>query len=619
MSNSSSNFPGEFNLQHISKTIHLLLKVLAGCFINSIIIASALLSPAQLLFSLGDDSTDVSKDIAIDSQGNIILVGYFFGSVDFDPGAEMKALTSNGSSDMFVAKYDSLGSYVWAFSAGSEGHDATNCIVVTAEDAIYIAGSFSGTIDLDPSKYTHGATSNGNRDIFIAKYDKDGNYKGGFGMGGGADDEAIDIALDTYENIHVTGYFTGSMDANPAPETHIITGSANTTDVFVAAYGLNYVYRWAFGIGGAVEDHGAAIKVASDGNIYVAGFFGGSVNFDPQKGERETEALNAIDVFLVKYNLQGKFLSLFKGRGYGTDEVKPGAIALDKQDNVYIAGYKTALFESGTISPPCSSLSHQALEDGFIIGFTRRASCNWAYNLGWVRDDAVNGVAVDQNGNVFLTGYFSGDVDFDPHSFYEYHLPSLGKDFASDAFIVKYLPNRLLGWANGVGGNVSGGYYRYEGIALAVDEAGNLLVTGKFYDIGHFYTARETKQLTSRGSCDIFLVKYTPNGDFWNSPLKIAAKRNAADCNLTVLFSIKTCNLKITFTLPETDITKLLIFDNKGCLIRTLINEKLEAGTHNLSWDGIDNLGKLVSSGLYFFNLTTSQSNQSKRFAFVNN
>ena len=159
----------------------------------------------------GSTSDDSVVSMAVDSSGNVYTTGYFYDTVDFDPGAGTANLTSNGLYDVFVSKLDSSGNLVWAKQFG--GTDAAKglSIAVDSSGNVYTTGDFQGTVDFDPGAGTANLTSNGGRDVFVSKLDSSGNYLWAKSWGGGVDtglnddDRGRSVAVDSSGNVYTTG------------------------------------------------------------------------------------------------------------------------------------------------------------------------------------------------------------------------------------------------------------------------------------------------------------------------------------------------------------------------------------------------------------------------------
>ena len=203
---------------------------------------------------LGDDGEDKGTGIAIDDSGNMYLTGQFSGTMDFGG----KALIASGSSDIFIAKYSYDGFLVWAEKAGGLYNDGSTGLVIDKSGNVYITG-FSET------------NSNGGSDIFVAKYDKNGNLVWNSISGSNFDthEEGRSIAVDKTGNVYVTGKFTGNANFG---DIQLI--SSGSFDIFIAKYLPDGKISWVKRAGSSVfDDSGESIKVNDNGNIFVAGYF----------------------------------------------------------------------------------------------------------------------------------------------------------------------------------------------------------------------------------------------------------------------------------------------------------------------------------------------------------
>ncbi|MHA2172427.1 MAG: Kelch repeat-containing protein, partial [Candidatus Kariarchaeaceae archaeon] len=141
-------------------------------------------------------------------------------------------LTHSDHRDIFLAKYDAIGDFVWALGVGGTGWDQVRSIDRDVFGNIFLSGFFSGTIDFDPGPATSNLTSAGDWDIFAAKYDNSGNYKWAIRAGSNEREWSMGITADVYGNAHLTGAFPGTVDFDPGPGAFNLT-SLGWTDIFV--------------------------------------------------------------------------------------------------------------------------------------------------------------------------------------------------------------------------------------------------------------------------------------------------------------------------------------------------------------------------------------------------
>lgn len=460
-------------------------------------------------FSAGGTGIDAAVDIGTDSLANIYVAGYFTGTVDFDPGSGANELTSAGDTDIFVAKYDSDGDFIWASKIGGTGADRPTAISVAADGAFWLAGSFSLVVDFDPGSGTASVASYGVTDAFTAKYAADGSHYWSLGFGGPGADVANDVTTDADGNSYLTGSFESIVDFDPGSGSSQSTSNA-LKDLFVVSYDPDGVYRWHFTTGSSLDDTGTAIAAYSNGTFWVAGFFNGSVDFDPGAEVNLTNSSGSDDVFLARYSGTGAFL--WAGAIGGADSDRPalGGLALDGAGNVYLTGAFSGLCDFQPTNMTANLQSNGAA-DAFLAEYDSSGEFRWAFGVGGTGIDYGESLAVDETGNIYWTGGFTGtQVDFDPTPDTKY-LDAPGTGGAVAVFLAKYLPGGLLDWAYAFGASVPGPSMSV-GHSVCVDVNGNILVTGQFYGSVDFDPTSGTKTLTSNGDADLFVMRLDADG-----------------------------------------------------------------------------------------------------------
>ncbi|MCO6478202.1 MAG: hypothetical protein J5I94_16345, partial [Phaeodactylibacter sp.] len=316
-------------------------------------------------FSLDVSFDSRSRCMTVDGSGNVLVTGYFQGTVDFDPGAGTADLTSAGESDIFVAKYSSSGAYLWAFSMGGANPDRGMGIAVDGSDNVLVTGWFEDAADFDPGAGTANLTSAGESDIFVAKYSPAGAYQWAINMGGASTDESFDIALDGSNNVLITGIFEGAVDFDPGAGTANLT-SDGFFDAFVAKYSDSGAYQWAFSITGASGATGSGIAVDISNKVFVTGYFSGTADFDPGMGIANLTSAGNLDIFVAQYDALGTYQAAFSVGN--TQEDRGRAIALDGLGNALVAGFFRG---SPDFDPQAGSAIRVSLNraDGFLAKY----------------------------------------------------------------------------------------------------------------------------------------------------------------------------------------------------------------------------------------------------------
>ena len=172
--------------------------------------------------------------LALDASGSIFLTGSFDGVVDFDPGISVHNLTSSVGHDIYFAKYDASGNYVYAKSlSGSGFSDLSERIFLDASGNIFLCGAFDGTVDFDPGSGTQDHSSAGGFDIFLAQYDGSGNYIYAKTFGSAGIDNGWAAATDISGNTYLTGLIEGTVNFDVTTQLTAV----NSVDIFIAKFG----------------------------------------------------------------------------------------------------------------------------------------------------------------------------------------------------------------------------------------------------------------------------------------------------------------------------------------------------------------------------------------------
>ena len=318
-------------------------------------------------------------------------------------------------------------------------------------------------------------------------------------VGGTSTDIGYGIAVDASDNVYVTGVFNGTVDFDPGSGTTNLTSAG--FDVFFAKYNSSGELVWAKSVGGSSSDFGYGIAVDAIGNVYVTGYFNGTVDFDPGSGTTNLTSAGLSDVFFAKYNSSGDLVWAKSVGGSATDVGR--SIVLDASGNVYVTGDF-----AGTVDfDPGSGTTNLTSAGGFDVFFAKYNTSGdlvWAKSVGGSLSDDGRSIAVDASGNVHVTGFFNGTADFDPGS----GTTNLTSGGSFDVFFAKYNFFGELVWAKGVGGTSLD-----FGSSIDVDASGNVYVTGYFEATADFDPGSGSSNLTSAGGKDVFFAKYNSSGE----------------------------------------------------------------------------------------------------------
>jgi hypothetical protein len=260
--------------------------------------------------------------------------------------------------------------------------------------------------------------------------------------------------------------------------------------------------HWVQQMGGKGVENGTAIAVDGFSNVYTAGTFSGTADFDPGPDTFNMTTAGAADVFITKLDASGRFIWAKQFKGSGEDYVS--AIAVDEDGNVYTTGHfvDTVDFDPGEGQ---NILISTGRADAFISKLDANGNHIWVGKFGGTNNVRSNALALDGSGYLYIAGEFEGGADFDP-GVTGYFAFSAG---ALDAFITKLDTAGKFVWVKKMGGLSNDQPY-----SIVLDKTGNMHLAGTFYGTTQLNPGFGTYNLTSAGGKDIFIVKLDNTGSF---------------------------------------------------------------------------------------------------------
>jgi hypothetical protein len=512
--------------------------------------------------NFGGALEDQGLAIAVDPWGNVIVTGRFDGTVDFGGGP----LVTRGLRDVFLAKYDANGVHQWSHRFGGFRVDQGLAVAVDDSGNVVVAGEFREVADFGGGDLV----SAGFEDIFLAKYDKDGVHQWSQRFGGPEFGGPRGIAVDAAGNVIMTGTFNDTVDFGGGD----LVARDYDYDIFLAKYDPNGVHQWSQSFGSIHGEWGVAVAVDALDNVIATGFHQGTVSFG---GDSLTSA-GGFDIFLAKFNAGGVHQWSQRFGGTGTDWGK--AIAVDPGGGIAIIGDFTDMVNLGG-----DDFISTGSDDIFLAKYDASGAHQWSRQFGGFGFDTGNGLAVDASGNLVVTGQFWEEADFGGGS--------ISGPGGSDVFVAKYNSSGWHQWSQAFGGEIVD-----VGTAVALDDSGNAIVTGYFWGTANYGGG----DLISGGDLDIFVAKY-----FADDATGIA-KGQWHPLSYAVLFpnypNPFNPTTTIRFDLPRPAAVSLSVYDVVGRTVRTLIaGANHRQGPHSIVWDGRDDRGVAVASGVYFYEL----------------
>ncbi len=565
------------------------------------------------------NASDDAQAIVVDNTGSVFIAGTSFGAGTYE--------------DFVAIKYNANAVQQWIsrFSGQTHSYDEATHLCLDNANNLYITGASEGSgtyFDYATIKYN----SNGER-VWVARYNGPGNGR----------DYAYSLAVDVFGNVYVTGESFGSgtnydfttvkYNANGTQQwVQRYNGSANRYDagssIWVDTMGNVYVagtcenlttdfdyltikysthgdLQWIKTYNGPsnIIDYANAIAVDNEGNVYVTGASFGSGTF--------------YDYATIKYNGQGETLWIRRYNGPGNYSDGAFAIVVDAQGNVYITGRS---FGSGTN------------RDIATIKYNRDGIQEWVqrYNGPTNGEDGAYALAIDAQGNVYITGYsyntsskkdyvtikynaegiqqwiqrYDGsgnddeayDIKVDQAGNVYVTGTSYGTNTNLDYVTIKYSSDGSQLWLHRFNGS---GNFEDKPVALAIDDMNNVYVTGESYGF--------------RTSYDYFTIKYTQSSGIEQTNTFIDYQDN----NFNAYPNPFRNRTTIIYNLSQRENVSLKIYDATGQLIKTIVKEKQLPGRYQFDWNGTNEQNQKVGPGIYFYLIKTEKDTQCNKILML--
>ncbi|MDD2507192.1 MAG: T9SS type A sorting domain-containing protein [Candidatus Cloacimonetes bacterium] len=504
-----------------------------------------------------------------DMDDNVYICGFYqlattFGTITLD---------GYGDTDIYVAKLDPDGNWLWATRAGGGGPDEALDIDVDDEGNVYVTGGFEssaifGDIVLE---------SQGNKDIFAAKLDSDGNWLWATGAGCFDGDQAYSIAVDTDGSSCITGFVGGTVSFGA-----IEIVPYGYFDCFLAKLSADGNWEWANRAGGTNHDEGKAVTIDDSGYIYLTGRYRGIASF----GELSLNSHGANDGFIAKLDVDGNWLwaRTFGGYAYYDDVWD---ISLDLIGNCFITG---DFYTDGTFGD--FVLQGNGSQDLFVAAIDSSGTWLWANSAGAGGSDSGVCLVVDNNQNTFVSGNFQQTLSFGVTQ-----ITAVGN---WDIFYAILDSNGNWTWATSIGntGNDWTG-------GIAFDSNYDVCAHGTFYNSVPFGDII----LTSIGGTDAYIALLDPDGSPVIDPHVPSVSDFAILYNPMPNPAFKGSQISVDTSVSQATNAVLEMYNIRGQLLQThLVN----AVRQTFIFDS-----EPLASGVYLFRLKCKDGSSIKKISVI--
>jgi len=457
----------------------------------------------------GGTGFDAGYAVTVAEDGRVLIAGAFSDTAYFPTPDDSIALTSAGSTDVFVAELSPDGSaFEWAQRAGGVGSDRARSVAVAGDGTVVVAGRFMDTADFPTSNDDSATvTSQDSYDLFVATLAEGDSYFSWVqGAGGTGNDAAESVAVGPDGSIRVAGRFekTAYFPAS-ADDSLFVTSDqsldSSAEDVYVAALSVDDSYfSWVQRAGGSRDDWAESVVVDEDGSALIAGRFRDVADFPTREGGSIT--LNGQSgtsgAFVARMNTDDSFFSWAQRVG-GAQNSYAESVAVGPSGTVIVAGNfaGTAYFPTADDSIALTSATPNYF-DAFVAALNPDGTAfEWAQRAGGDTDVEAESVAVTADGTVVMAGHFTGTTYF-PTADDSIALTSPPN--GRHAYLAYMKPGEsVFSWVQQIEGTSS------RGLGVAIGKSRQAIVTGRFGNAAYFPTVDDSLGLRSTGSQDVFL------------------------------------------------------------------------------------------------------------------
>lgn len=498
--------------------------------------------------TFGNPTEQAAVDVAVDGANDVIITGRFRGPIDFGGGRRPLA----GRRDGFVVKVAGAdGAYLWDYTIGGVMRDSGRRIAVGADDHLFVVGNFERTVDFGGGPRTE--AGNNNYDGYLVELDPDGGYVRDFTWGGMGEDAPWGVALDSYGNVYVAGYFSRTVDFGGGART-----SNGSWDISVVKLDPDFGYLWDTVRGGAGADFAYTVDLLGDDHVFVAGNFEGTVDFG--SGFRTS----AGDADIVLLELDGNGAWLWDGAWGGAGRERVQGVIVDPREELSLAGLFSETVDFG---------GGDRVSNGFTDGFLARydvavpatvtlnpETLNLKSRGRWVTCRIELMAGFDPAGIDVATVLLDGAIPAETK-------PTAVGDDDEDGIpdlMVKFDRQALIARITG-GGEVP------------------LTVTGMI-DGENF-----------EGTGSVYVIAppvLKPDGDEPAAEIR--------EASLAAYPNPFNPTVRIAWSVPRKSRVTVRIWDVNGRLVRTLEDAVRGAGDYHAEWNGRNAVGRPVSAGVYF-------------------
>lgn len=316
--------------------------------------------------SMGGAGYEETTALGTDLEGNLYITGYFYDTVNFNPGGEVAELSPMGSCDGFIVKFDTNGGFTWAQRFGGSDIDLPMAMNVQDNGDMYITGQFREMADFNPNPveaFFLFTESNG-RSVFLMHLNNDGYLQEALNLGESQGDViGRDIAIDADGNAYIAGSYSGELVLNGGTDNEISFNSGGFTKGFALKANVVDGVAWAKPFVSQEPNFGFGVAVNAAGQTFVSGFFAESITFGDTVLTQETE--NADENFIAALDANGNFTSAVQFGG--ANFLDSHHLRSDASGNLYTSGAMETLVDLNPVPGQDFPMESLGYRDTYLL------------------------------------------------------------------------------------------------------------------------------------------------------------------------------------------------------------------------------------------------------------
>jgi len=338
---------------------------------------------------IGGTNDEYIHEVMCDEEGNAVVAGYFYGNTQIGPDN----YTSYGSQDLFVAKINAAGNFLWSFRAGGPMADFITALALDNEQNITISGYFYDQISFGDTTLANAQGS----DIFTARMSADGDLLWVVAAGGSSSDQVFSADCDANGNVLIAGSYYYNFTIG---DTTLTTD--NPVGVFVARFLPGGQFDQVFQLNGSYLTPEIHVIAAPSGNFYIAGNFSETITFGAKMfkaGEFNQ------DIYIARYDATMKLAWARHAHSYSSDQVVD--IETDSYDNLFLTGhYLDSIHFDEVVLPYTLCCGSREI---FIVSYNASGSILWGKQISGTRAN-IHSISLNQQDELLLSGLFTEEM-----------------------------------------------------------------------------------------------------------------------------------------------------------------------------------------------------------------